>query len=78
MHYLLKLFTTSHCHLCELAHELVSQHRDGHELQCVEITDSERLLEAYGPRVPVLQRTDTLTELDWPFDKDDIQRFLET
>lgn len=75
--FMLKLFTTSHCHLCELAYALVSQQCDGSELQCVEIIHDESLLNTYGFSIPVLQRTDTLAELSWPFGADDIQRFLE-
>jgi hypothetical protein len=75
--FMLILFTTSHCHLCELAYDLVSQQCDGSELQCIEIIHDEKLLKAYELRIPVLQRTDTLAELSWPFGADDIRRFLK-
>jgi hypothetical protein len=74
---MLKLFTTAHCHLCEFAYDLASQQCEGSELQCVEIIHDENLFNAYSLSIPVLQRTDTLAELSWPFDADGIKRFLE-
>lgn len=42
----------------------------------VEIVDDALLLAVYGIRIPVLQRTDTASELDWPFSIDDIIQFV--
>ncbi len=73
----LKLYTTSHCHLCELALELVLLHCKACAIALVEIADNENLLSKYGTRIPVLQRTDTLAELGWPFNENDLQHFLK-
>lgn len=73
--FLLKLYTTSHCHLCELALELVMQ-QSAKRVTLVEIADDDYLSESYGTRIPVLQRTDTLAELCWPFNENDIRLFL--
>ena len=72
----LKLYTTSHCHLCELALALVLHFCGTEQLLLIEITEDDDLLKRYGTRIPVLQRMDTLNELNWPFNKDDIQHFL--
>jgi len=72
----LKLYTTSHCHLCELALELVLQQCSAEQLMLIEIADDDCLLKSYGTRIPVLQRTDTLALLCWPFNGTDIQQFL--
>ncbi len=70
----LKLYTTSGCHLCEQAEALVR--RQTAQVGTVEIADDAELLERYGIRIPVLRRTDTGKELDWPFGAAEIQRLL--
>lgn len=74
----LKLYTTSNCHLCEQAVELVEQSYCIEELELIEIIDDASLLACYGTRIPVLQRTDNLMELDWPFSLNDINQFINT
>ena len=76
MQILLKLYTTSHCHLCELALELVLQQCAITQIAQIEIANDENLLETYGTRIPVLQRFDTLAELSWPFNELELKRFL--
>lgn len=70
----LKLFTTSNCHLCDQAAALLHHHSK--QLIQVEISDNDELLAIYGVRIPVLQRSDNLSELDWPFNTADIDKFL--
>ena len=59
------LYTTSSCHLCEQAEQLLAQ--VGLAFDAVEIADDPALLERYGVRIPVLRRRDTGEELNWPF-----------
>jgi hypothetical protein len=42
----------------------------------IDIAESEAMNEAYGLRIPVLRRTDTGAELDWPFDTGQVVTFL--
>ncbi|MEX2365039.1 MAG: glutaredoxin family protein [Pseudohongiellaceae bacterium] len=72
----LLLYTTSGCHLCELAKDMISGHLDGLELQLeeVEIADSGQLMDRYGIRIPVLRIEGAEQELGWPFSE---QHFLE-
>ncbi len=72
----LYLYTTSHCHLCELAHALILQAADSFELSLIDIADDETLLAEYGIRIPVLKRIDSNAELNWPFNLVDITKFL--
>jgi hypothetical protein len=72
----LYLYSTSHCHLCEVAHALILQVLKTPKLKIVEITDEEQLLVRYGLKIPVLQRQDTLAELNWPFSEADIAEFV--
>ena len=76
MQILLKLYTTSHCHLCESALELALQQLTSAQLELIDIAESEQLLTLYGTRIPVLQRLDTLAELGWPFSAHELNAFL--
>jgi hypothetical protein len=73
----LYLYSTSHCHLCETACELLAQIFDVNNLDVVEISDDAFLLAQYGLKIPVLQRQDTQAELNWPFTTIDIIEFLK-
>lgn len=70
------LYSTSHCHLCELAHSLVLNNINSIEFKIIDIADDEELLLRYSLRIPVLQLTDTGVELDWPFNKSELMQFL--
>jgi hypothetical protein len=71
---MIQLFTTSACHLCELAADVLQKAKL--EVQAIEIADDEALIERYGTRIPVLKRLDTAAELNWPFTSQDIERFI--
>lgn len=71
----LYLYSTSHCHLCELAYAFVVQLPDI-ALEVIEIADNEALLAQYSLRIPVLQRQDTQAELNWPFNTAEIIKFI--
>ena len=43
----------------------------------VDIAQSEELVERFGTRIPVLRRSDTGQELDWPFTRDQLLTFLQ-
>ena len=73
----LKLYSTSCCHLCEQAHTLISELKLLEQLVCVDIDENEELLSIYGSRIPVLQRTDNFSELNWPFNINELIKFLE-
>lgn len=72
----LYLYSTSHCHLCELAYSLAMKIPDV-SVNVLDVTDDEFLLAEYGVRIPVLQRQDTKMELNWPFSESDIQELLK-
>ena len=65
------LYGTLGCHLCELAEErlaaAMAQLRDPIEIECIDIADSDELVERYGVRIPVLRRTRDQAEIGWPF-----------
>jgi hypothetical protein len=72
-----QLFGTLGCHLCEVAEaELMELVERGLLVELIDIAESEAMNAAYGLRIPVLRRTDTGAELDWPFDTDQVVLFL--
>ena len=74
----LKLYSTSYCHLCEQAEDMLISLVKLHpiEWQIIEIIDDEVLLAIYGTSIPVLRRVDTNQELAWPFTNQEIERFI--
>ena len=72
-----QLFITAHCHLCELAEaELMPWVEQGLLVELIDIASHSVPLQAYELRIPVLRRLDTGAELDWPFEPEQISRFL--
>lgn len=65
------LYGTLGCHLCELAEVQLSEammHLPQFvDIECIDIADSDEMIEQYGVRIPVLRRTRDQAELDWPF-----------
>lgn len=80
------LYTTSGCHLCEQAEELLGPvlaywNELGGEpllLQPQEISESSSLLERYGLRIPVIQLAGQQNDLGWPFDQAQALAFLQS
>ena len=66
------LYSSPGCHLCEQAEEMLDYLGIGFEV--VDITSDVALVRLYGVRIPVLKRSDG-SELGWPFDTLDIERF---
>lgn len=75
----LLFYTTSQCHLCELAEALLvsTPMPTPIPVDVVDIAHSKELVERFGTRIPVLQRSDTEQELDWPFTRDQLLTFLQ-
>jgi hypothetical protein len=72
-----QLFGTLGCHLCEIAEaELMPLVDHGLLVELVDIAQSDALNDVYGLRIPVLRRTDTGAELDWPFGTGQVVMFL--
>ena len=65
---------TDGCHLCELAEEILNDiniHERGFDYEKFDISTSDKAIEDYGIRIPVLVCEDgesELKELGWPFD----------
>jgi hypothetical protein len=72
----LSLYSTSHCHLCELAFALAMK-VPNISVIVIDIAEDELLLAKYGVHIPVLLRQDTEMELNWPFTEADIHQLLK-
>lgn len=77
---MLKFFTTSGCHLCEQAAEIIHRVIPDFEdllVESVDIADDDNLMELYGVRIPVVKLDTSDADLGWPFDEAALRTFLE-
>lgn len=72
------LYSTLGCHLCEQAKVIVwpllSQYQ--FQLQEVDISVDDDLIEDYGIRIPVLGVANYSKELNWPFSAQQVDEFF--
>lgn len=75
----LVFYTTDHCQLCDEAEQLLMQVplEKPMPVDAIDIAQDAGLVDKYGERIPVLRRTDTGAELQWPFGTQDVLDFLE-
>jgi len=75
----LLLYSTSGCHLCELAKALVDNILLSHQLtlSIIDIANDDKLFEKYGVSIPVIKLEHSKQELFWPFDFDELTSYLE-
>lgn len=71
----LSLFQRDDCPLCDEAYEVLAA-AGVPDFDPIWIDGDAALEGLYGTRVPVLRREDSAAELDWPFDADQVRRFL--
>jgi hypothetical protein len=70
----IRLYRRETCSLCAIADALLCE--AGVHAETLYLEDDAEWEHRYGWRIPVLQRTDTGAELDWPFDAVKLGRFL--
>jgi len=68
------LYTRAGCHLCEIAAAMLEA--AGLDWRPADIEGDSGLERVYGARVPVLRRSDTGEELDFPFGGEELARFV--
>ena len=71
----LTLFQRDDCPLCDEAHECLLAAGVA-DFEPVWIDGDADLEAVYGSRVPVLRREHDAAELAWPFDSEQVRRFL--
>ncbi len=72
----LRFFSRPDCPLCDQAEQLLQSVGADGAMAYQDIEDSIDLLDRYGARVPVLQRSCDGAELDWPFDAAQARAFI--
>jgi hypothetical protein len=73
-------YTTSGCHLCEVALSTVhslQKKSTSFSVKLIDISDDPVLVEKYGIRIPVLRHPSLGRELGWPFDENMLAKFIE-
>jgi hypothetical protein len=75
----LTLYSTSGCHLCERALELLRSMPElaRHTVIEVDVALDRDVLARYGARIPVIAIGRSGVEVDWPFNADDVIAALE-
>lgn len=74
----LELMTTSGCHLCVKAVEILIQVLDPDRffVELVDIAYEDELMERYAVKIPVLVCREQKKELEWPFDHAQLSAFV--
>ncbi|WP_257264332.1 glutaredoxin family protein [Endozoicomonas sp. ONNA2] len=74
---LLTLYTTSGCHLCEKAEQMLNflQKQKVCRWVAIEISDDDLLVDRYGERIPVIATAEG-RELGWPFTPEELINWL--
>lgn len=74
------LYSTLGCHLCEHAKAMIAPiaAASGYELEEVEISDSEDLLERYKLTIPVARHAATGQEINWPFTEEQVSQLVQS
>jgi hypothetical protein len=72
------LYSTEHCHLCEIAESLLASVLDSalHQVDVEDISIDDLLVARYGIRIPVLVDLKSKSELQWPFDAQLLAKFI--
>ncbi|MGI9275374.1 MAG: glutaredoxin family protein [Endozoicomonas sp.] len=73
----LYLYTTSGCHLCEMAEEILVTLAAEGVIQWlpVEISDSDELVDRYGVHIPVVRSEQHDQEIGWPFSRQKLKQW---
>ncbi len=72
----LVLYSRPGCHLCDLARSVVAAVDPLLVFEDKDISHDDELTSNYGERIPVLRRCDTGKELEWPYNTEQVKRFL--
>jgi glutaredoxin len=72
------LYSTLGCHLCEQAKVVLWPLLLKYQFRLAEIdiSTSDEMIESYGTRIPVLSAGDELSELNWPFDAEQVDGYF--
>ncbi len=74
----LELLGTQGCHLCDDAEQVLVSCLDLSQvhIEVVDIAESDALMLVYATRIPVLRHLASNSDLEWPFQAHQVQRFI--
>ena len=77
MNMLFEFYSAEGCHLCEKAQDILLQISPDMEniIRYIDITSNKELVKKYGSRIPVVRKMSDGSELGWPFDLFDAEKF---
>ena len=75
----LLLLSTSGCHLCEQAEQIIDDclPNDSVTVEVIDIAEQEQWQARYAVRIPVLFYPETQQDLGWPFEQAQVRAFIE-
>ncbi|PHS73262.1 MAG: thioredoxin family protein [Cycloclasticus sp.] len=78
----LTFYTTDRCHLCEeaksLLQQLLAKAPESYQIEIIDISDSDALIEQYGTRIPVIKKSTDNDDLGWPFEFASLLAYVES
>ena len=75
----LQLMSTSGCHLCELAEQVIAESLINNvavTIELIDVAEQEQFQARYAMRIPVLYHPKTNKDLGWPFDFVQVKQFI--
>ena len=75
----LQLMSTSGCHLCELAEQIIAEsllNNVAVTIELIDVAEQEQFQARYAIRIPVLYHPETNKDLGWPFDVVQVKQFI--
>ena len=69
-----RLYHTTGCHLCEIAHKMIIKIIDEQQIEFIDITKDKLLMDRFGYSIPVFEKISDETQLKWPFDPSQIEK----
>jgi len=76
----LLLLSTSGCHLCEQAQQIINDCLPNYSeltVEVIDIAEQEQWQADYAIRIPVLYHPETRKDLGWPFEQAQVDAFIE-
>lgn len=72
------LYSGPNCCLCDQAEQIINQLPDRAiiELTKKNVREDTKLYHLYGARIPVVERLDNQTIIEWPFDLAQLEEFI--
>jgi glutaredoxin len=68
-------YTKEGCPLCDEGLAILCTF-SGLEIECIDIEEDPDVYGAFAVRIPVIKRMDGDAELGWPFDREDVEKFI--